>query len=716
MLDGSGKVRIMDFSLAATGAVTGVAGTPAYMAPEQLTGRDVTARSDIYALGLVLYELFTGKRVYQTTSIPDLLAQHSSGSITAPTEIVRTLDGAIERAILRCLDPEPARRPLSPLAVAASLPGGDPLAAALAAGETPSPEMVAAAGGEAATMSPVAAAVWLGLAAVLLLSVAWLADRTSLLSRVPLTKPMAVLEDRAEELRQALGYNETPVDQSAGFEYDQTYLVWARREGRGGDDARKALASGRPGALYFWRRTSPVPLVPWHPLSSADLRDPPLDVAGTTAMTLDTAGTLIAFTAVPPQLESTPTKDAAAPQPMNWAPLFAAAKLDQSTFTEVAPSRTPPHFADERRAWRGTLPETGTAVTIEAAAYRNRVVAFEIVAPWTAATRESGQERRDVSAPLQTVLILTLLATAAVLARRNLRSGRADRRGAFRLAAVFFFIYVTFWVLAPHVSILGNESERLFMFLGIGLFVGGVMYLVYLAIEPFVRRSWPTMLVGWSRALAGRLPDPIVGRDLAVGVVSGLALACIVMAGLWAPEVFGWVRGMAPATPSTGPIEHMRYLLLLLPNSLNSGLQNALLSVMAFTGFRELIKRILQKATARMISPDVVAAILALAFLMLLNLAESDVDGDQLWLVLLLQFASSGLFLLVLFRYGLFATAVMYFIATLAQRVPLTLQPASLYAGSGWTMMGFMLAMGLAGIWMARRNTATVNFEPGTRN
>src|SRR5687767_2368317 len=60
MLDGAGKVRVMDFGLAAIGTVEDIrAGTPAYMAPEQLLGREVTARSDIFALGLVLYELFT---------------------------------------------------------------------------------------------------------------------------------------------------------------------------------------------------------------------------------------------------------------------------------------------------------------------------------------------------------------------------------------------------------------------------------------------------------------------------------------------------------------------------------------------------------------------------------------------------------------------------------------------------------------------------------
>src|SRR6185436_908145 len=81
MLDGAGKVRIMDFSLAAIGAVTDIrAGTPAYMAPEQLDGREVTVRSDIYALGLVLYELFTGRRAFEAKTLAELIALHASGT------------------------------------------------------------------------------------------------------------------------------------------------------------------------------------------------------------------------------------------------------------------------------------------------------------------------------------------------------------------------------------------------------------------------------------------------------------------------------------------------------------------------------------------------------------------------------------------------------------------------------------------------------------
>jgi hypothetical protein len=387
---------------------------------------------------------------------------------------------------------------------------------------------------------------------------------------------------------------------------------------------------------------------------------------------------------------------------MDWAALFTAAGLDQKAFAETTPARTPPTFADDRRAWSGTLPETQTPVTIEAASYRGRPVSFEVVAPWSRALRDPGQAD-DGNGPLPTILILVMLASAVALARNNLRSGRADRRGAFRLAAGLFFMFVTFWLLAPHLSEIGEETNRLFIYLGLGLFVGGVMYLVYLALEPFVRRSWPMMLVGWSRALAGRVPDPIVGRDLIVGVVAGLVLTALGQTGQWLPRLLGWQEPVIPATPFTGPFEHTRYLLVMIPQSLNSGLQNALLGVLSFTGLRELVKRGLTRVKSRWVSPDYVAAGVALLILVFISLVESPTNRDHLLLNGLLALATSGIFLIVLLRFGMLATVVMYTISALSQRAPLTLQSNSLYAGPAWTMLGFIFLVALAGLWMARR-------------
>src|SRR5262245_14554124 len=97
MIDGRGHVRLTDFGLAAlAGQAEDVrSGTPAYQAPEVLDGREVTVQSDLYALGLVLYELFTGKRAFQGKSREEL-ARSLEGTPSKPSSIVANLDPKVE--------------------------------------------------------------------------------------------------------------------------------------------------------------------------------------------------------------------------------------------------------------------------------------------------------------------------------------------------------------------------------------------------------------------------------------------------------------------------------------------------------------------------------------------------------------------------------------------------------------------------------------------
>ncbi len=192
MIDGRGQVLITDFGLAGImGQIEGAEtrnGTPGYMAPEQLSGKEVSAQSDIYALGVVLYEMFTGKRPFNASTRAELIKRPEEGMPPAPRKLVRDIDPAIENIILRCLSPDPRMRPTSALAVSAAMPGGDPLAAALAAGETPSPEMVAAAGQKVgcqramAVMSLIAVIVGIAIYAPI-------NQRVNVLGRIPADNP-----------------------------------------------------------------------------------------------------------------------------------------------------------------------------------------------------------------------------------------------------------------------------------------------------------------------------------------------------------------------------------------------------------------------------------------------------------------------------------------------------------------------------------------------
>ena len=219
MIDGRGKVRITDFGLAALAAEVQAgdirSGTPAYMSPEQKAGGEVTTRSDLYSLGLVLHEMFTGKC-------------HGESQST-PSELVKDLDPTIERVILRCLDPEPRNRPSSALNVAMALPGGDPIAAALAAGETPSPEMVAASGEKEGLQPRTAVACFAGVV-LLLVALVLVSGKSTLLGRAPLPLPPDALAFKAREMLKQFGYAEGPVDTAYGFVSTSTFYPYQRSD------------------------------------------------------------------------------------------------------------------------------------------------------------------------------------------------------------------------------------------------------------------------------------------------------------------------------------------------------------------------------------------------------------------------------------------------------------------------------------------------------
>ncbi len=115
MIDAQGNVKIMDFGIArsmeAVTRLTGsMVGTPAYMAPEQVGGKAVDYRTDIYSLGLILYEIFTGAQAFQAENAVAVALKQMRESPIPPHEIEPMVPVPIERAILKCLEKDPAKR------------------------------------------------------------------------------------------------------------------------------------------------------------------------------------------------------------------------------------------------------------------------------------------------------------------------------------------------------------------------------------------------------------------------------------------------------------------------------------------------------------------------------------------------------------------------------------------------------------------------------
>ena len=235
MIDGRGRVRITDFGLAALGETpTGAAaraGTPAYMSPEQFTEEPCTVASDLYAVGLVLYEVISGRRVFDANRIEEYRRLHTERKPTSLSHRVPEVEPEIEQLISQCLEKDPAKRPASAHEILAALPGGDPLSVALAAGETPSPELVAAAAPSEGMPQSVSLAC---LIAILLgmIALPFVNDRVNLYAFAPLAKPPIVLVDRARQVIEGLGYTQPAVDSSCGFEGERRLPVRDRDAGR----------------------------------------------------------------------------------------------------------------------------------------------------------------------------------------------------------------------------------------------------------------------------------------------------------------------------------------------------------------------------------------------------------------------------------------------------------------------------------------------------
>ena len=146
----------------------------------------------------------------------ELARQHREATPTSLTQVVAEIDPVVERVIQRCLEKDPAERPASALAVSAALPGGDPLAAALAAGETPSPALVAASGGVGA-LQPGRAMLLLLAVVVALVPVVLLSQKTQVVHYLPLERSPDVLADAAHQIVMRLGHADAVTDAAWGF-------------------------------------------------------------------------------------------------------------------------------------------------------------------------------------------------------------------------------------------------------------------------------------------------------------------------------------------------------------------------------------------------------------------------------------------------------------------------------------------------------------------
>jgi hypothetical protein len=685
MLDGAGKARITDFGLASIAAnIQGAearAGTPAYMAPEQLAGREVTFKSDIYALGLVMYEVLTGRRAYSANTLAELIKAREEGTVTNPSTLVKDLDPLIERVILRCLEKDPAKRPSSALQVAAALPGGDPLAAALAAGETPSPEMVAASGETEGTHPMVAFGCLLAALVVMGICV-YVAIRESGLERMKLAYSAEVLTHKARETIASLGYADEPKDTASGFSYDDDFLDYLDKKDKPGMEWNRVLTE-RPPILRFWYRQSPEDMVATDTqgisMTPGVVRfaDPQQTFSGMVNVRMDAMGRLLYFQAIPAEREEHPSAATEAP---NWQPLFAAAGLEMTDFHSSPSSWNSLASSDARTAWDGVWPGTSRPLHVEAAAWHGKPVFFLLASAWTNPSRmppptETKEDR--IAHVFRVVLFTSLEALGIWLAYRNYKRGKGDVRGAWRVAKVIFALEMVLFLLFAHLSAGLGFISLLLMAAGTGLLLSAIFWTFYLALEPYVRAKWPQTIVSWTRLLSGKWRDPLVGRDVLYGVVLGLTWVLVYVFGYF----FDLRVGEQPLFGRTELMEGVRATIGLWA----SDVLNAVLGAIEFFFLLVLLRVLVRNRW--------LAAVLFVALFAFPQILGSShkLINTPVWIVIY------GIAAFAVVRFGLVVLAAAVFTANLMLNLPYTLNWGRWYAGTSGSVLVSLVVVAVWG-------------------
>ena len=270
-----------------------------------------------------------------------------------------------------------------------------------------------------------------------------------------------------------------------------------------------------------------------------------------------------------------------------------------------------------------------------------------------------------------------------MLARRNLHLRRGDRKGAFRLAIYFFSLNMLHWLFGAHHVLERSEVDLLFGALYVAFFHFGLVWILYIAVEPYARRLWPRMMVSWMRLLDGRFRDPLVGRDVLLGCVMGTVFALLqhlyarapAWLGYGPPRPGGWGVSAEKELAALGGFARSVSTLFLVHSDT---LKTTLFFIVALVLLRFLLRR---------------TWLAVGGYTILYTIVFYPQTGYAL-MDLLLPLSWVAVFLFFLFRFGWLSVALGFFLWDALNVYPLTFDPTAWYAG--YTVLALVVAFGLA--------------------
>ncbi len=433
----------------------------------------------------------------------------------------------MEKAISRCLEPDPAKRPATALSVAAALPGGDFLLAALAAGETPSPDVVAASGKTEGLPLRYSLPMVVGLVA-LIAAVPFTRTNIEMHSLVPMRLSPDVLAAKIRDYAASFGYTAQPADRKYDLHWDWSLLGDARKRAHNRDGLRAAFAAEPPMQLGY--RESPLPLIALPDGEVTELSPAPV-ISGMLEAWVNTKGELRWFRVVPPQV------DASAGGAVNVDTLAKAIALPLNQWPEIPPLYTPLYAFDWIKAWKGRHLGLPLDVTVQASAWRGRITEVSVIWPGRKPGRMPESRTEDgkewIAGMVERLTSALVILFSAFLAARNLKAGRGDLRGATRLASAILILMAAHWVCRAHwaadIGMIGvfasNASDWVTK--------AALTWLLYIALEPAVRARWPHALVTWTRVLLGQWQDARVAAHVLYGCAMGVAISVFFLVDQW---------------------------------------------------------------------------------------------------------------------------------------------------------------------------------------
>lgn len=362
--------------------------------------------------------------------------------------------------------------------------------------------------------------------------------------------------------------------------------------------------------------------------------------------------------------------------------MLAAAGLAEADLEPNPTPFVPPFFADRRASWRGTTAQRpDLPLEVRMASLGHRLVYFRLL-PVSPEDEAAAAENADDGAPSwfaslvdewfewwQLLVVIGILG-AIPLMRGNVRRGRGDLRGARRLATFVLSVHALLWVVrGPHFVNITTEWALAQLAIGKALWQAVLVWIFYLALEPYVRRTWPHSLISWTRLLSGRFRDPLVGRSLLVGGLFGAFWTLIGHVDVLLP---GWLG----LSYEPDPVDPWLFDSAISASASLAATGEFILSAV-FDGVFSMLFLVLFRLLLRRRDLAVGAYILVVGMLY----APAGAHPHISWLTVGLLVALTEALAIV--RFGLLTFVAAVFVFSLLSFFPLTLDMTAWYAGSG---------------------------------